>query len=178
MGAGLAALFITDLVILLNLNKNLVATAKVADSANKAKTDFLSTMSHDIRTPMNAIVGLTSLAKNEPNNPIATQDALKKIELASNHLLTLINDILDLSKIESGRLNLNPLDFSIADVFENLVNISQPMIQSKNINFSFRVHSFKHELLFADKLRLSQIFTNLLSLPMRISWHSSQGAGC
>ena len=163
LGAGLAALFIFDLIVLLVLNKNLMATAKIADSANRAKTDFLSAMSHDIRTPMNAIVGFTSLARSEPGNPDPTQDALKKIELASNHLLTLINDILDLSKIESGRLSINPLTFSVVEMFENLVNISQPMVKSKNIDFSFRAHHFENEWLYADKLRLSQIFTNLLS---------------
>ena len=163
LGAGLAALFILDIAFLVVMNKNLADTAKIAESANRAKTDFLSTMSHDIRTPMNAIVGFTSLARSEPNNPASTQDALRKIELASNHLLTLINDILDLSKIESGRLSINPLTFSVVDMFENLVNISQPMVKSKNIDFHFRAHRFENEWLFADKLRLSQIFTNLLS---------------
>ena len=169
LGAGLLAIFVIDLAILLTLNKNLSDTAKVADSANRAKTDFLSTMSHDIRTPMNAIIGLTELAKNEPNNPAPTQDALKKIELASNHLLTLINDILDLSKIESGRLSINPLDFSVVDMFENLVNITRPQVKAKGLDFSFRVHHFKNEWLFADKLRLSQIFTNLLSNAVKYS---------
>ena len=167
LGTGLAALFIIDLIFLLILNKSLSEAAKVADSANKAKTDFLSTMSHDIRTPMNAIIGFTSLAKNEPNNPSATQDALKKIELASNHLLTLINDILDLSKIESGKLSIKPLSFSAVDMFENLVNISVPTAKSKNIDFAFRVHDFESEWLYADKLRLSQIYTNLLSNAMK-----------
>lgn len=163
LGIGLGLLFVIDLTFLLVLNKSLIDTAKEADSANRAKTDFLSTMSHDIRTPMNAIVGMTAVAKKDPNNPSSTLEALKKIELASNHLLTLINDILDLSKIESGKLSINPLTFSIVDTFENLVNISQPMVKSKNIDFSFRVHHFDHEWLYADKLRLSQIFTNLLS---------------
>ena len=163
IGIGLGILFVIDLAILLILNKSLQDTAKVAESANKAKTDFLSTMSHDIRTPMNAVVGLTHIASKEPNNPEVTQDALKKITLASNHLLTLINDILDISKVESGRLTINPLSFSIVDTFENLVNISQPMVKAKNIDFSFRTHGFEHEWLYADKLRLSQIFTNLLS---------------
>ena len=163
IGVGLGVLFVIDLVILLLLNKSLQDTAKLAESANKAKTDFLSTMSHDIRTPMNAIVGLTYIASKEENNPDVTQDALKKIALASNHLLTLINDILDISKVESGRLTINPLSFSIVDTFENLVNISQPMVKAKNIDFSFRTHGFDHEWLYADKLRLSQIFTNLLS---------------
>ena len=163
IGIGLGTLFVIDLVILLLLNKSLQDTAKVAESASKAKTDFLSTMSHDIRTPMNAIVGLTYIASKEESNPEITQDALKKIALASNHLLTLINDILDISKVESGRLTINPLSFSIVDTFENLVNISQPMVKAKNIDFSFRTHGFEYEWLYADKLRLSQIFTNLLS---------------
>ena len=163
IGIGLGVIFIIDLIILLLLNKSLQDTAKEAESANKAKTDFLSTMSHDIRTPMNAIVGLTHIASKEPKNPESTQDALKKIALASNHLLTLINDILDISKVESGKLTLNPLSFSIVDTFDNLVNISQPMVKAKNIDFSFRAHDFEHEWLHADKLRLSQIFTNLLS---------------
>lgn len=160
---GLGALFIIDLIILLVLNKSLQDATKVAESANKAKTDFLSTMSHDIRTPMNAIVGLTTIASREPNNPDLTQDSLKKISLASNHLLTLINDILDISKVESGKLTMNPLPFSIVDTFENLVNISQPMVRAKNIDFNFRTHNFNYEWLYADKLRLNQIFTNLLS---------------
>ncbi len=163
IGIGLGALFLIDLVVLLLLNKSLQSTAKEAESANKAKTEFLSTMSHDIRTPMNAIVGLTNIASRDQNNPELTQDALKKIALASNHLLTLINDILDISKVESGKLTMNPLPFSIVDSFENLVNISQPMVRSKNIDFSFRTHNFEHEWLYADKLRLNQIFTNLLS---------------
>ena len=163
IGIGLGVLFVIDLAILLLLNKSLQDTAKVAESANKAKTDFLSTMSHDIRTPMNAIVGLTHIASKDENNPESTQDALKKISLASSHLLTLINDILDISKVESGRLTINPLSFSIVDTFENLVNISQPMVKAKNIDFSFRAHDLKYEWLHADKLRLSQIFTNLLS---------------
>ena len=163
IGIGLGVLFVIDLTVLLFLNKKLQETAKDAESANKAKTEFLSTMSHDIRTPMNAIVGLTNIASRDPNNPDMTQDALKKIALASNHLLTLINDILDISKVESGKLTMNPLSFSIVDSFENLVNISQPMVRAKNIDFSFRTHNFDYEWLYADKLRLNQIFINILS---------------
>ena len=163
IGIGLGTIFVIDLIFFLVLNKNLQDTTKLAESANKAKTEFLSTMSHDIRTPMNAIIGLTNIASREQSNPELTQDALKKIALASNHLLTLINDILDISKVESGKLTMNPLSFSIIDTFENLVNISQPLVKSKNIDFSFRAHNFEHEWLYADKLRLSQIFTNLLS---------------
>ena len=163
IGVGLGLLFVFDLVVLLILNKNLKSTAKVADSANKAKTDFLSTMSHDIRTPMNAIVGLTTIARKDNRNPSSTQDALKKIESASNHLLTLINDILDISKVESGKISMNPISFCVVDTFENIINISQPMVKAKHIDFNFRVRNFDHEWLYADELRLSQIFTNLLS---------------
>ena len=163
IGIGLGIIFIVDLLALLILNKNLVVAMNAAKSASQAKTDFLSTMSHDIRTPMNAIVGLTTIARKEKNNPESTSDALKKIELASNHLLTLINDILDISKVESGKLTLNPLSFSIVDIFENLINISQPLVKAKNIDFNFRVHQSHNEWFYADKLRLSQIFTNLLS---------------
>lgn len=163
IGVGLGTLFFIDLMIFFILNKSLQEKTKEAESANRAKTEFLSTMSHDIRTPMNAIVGLTNIASRDQRNPELTQDALKKIALASNHLLTLINDILDISKVESRKLSLNPISFSIVDSFENLVNISQPMVKSKNIDFNFRTHNFIYEWLYADKLRLNQIFTNLLS---------------
>ena len=174
IGIGLAILLIIDLLIFFLLNRNLQEATKSAESANRAKTEFLSTMSHDIRTPMNAIVGLTTIASREPNNPNLTQDALKKISLASNHLLTLINDILDISKVESGKLTINPIPFSIVDSFENLVNISQPMVRSKNIDFSFRTHDFVHEWLYADKLRLNQIFTNLLSNALKYTEESGK----
>ena len=163
IGVGLGFLFVFDLVVLLILNKNLKNAAREAETASKAKTDFLSTMSHDIRTPMNAIVGLTTIARKDERNPETTQDALKKIESASNHLLTLINDILDISKVESGKINMNPISFCIVDTFENIINISQPMVKAKHIDFSFRVRNFEHEWLYADELRLTQIFTNLLS---------------
>ena len=163
IGAGLAMLFIIDLIILLTLNKSLKSAAAMADSANKAKTDFLSTMSHDIRTPMNAIVGLTTIARKNENNPESTKDALNKIESASNHLLTLINDILDISKVESGKVVMNPLSFYVVNTFENLINISQPMVKAKHIDFHFRVRNFTSEWLYADELRLSQIFNNLVS---------------
>ena len=147
----------------LYLNKHLQITARKAESANKAKTDFLSTMSHDIRTPMNAIVGLTALAEKNPGDVESTKESLRKISLASNHLLTLINDILDISKVESGNLKLSPLTFSIVETVENLVNISQPMIKEKNIEFSFHINQIEKEYLYADQLRLNQIYINILS---------------
>ena len=160
---GLLLLFVFDLLILLHYNRRLVASAAEAANANRAKTDFLSTMSHDIRTPMNAIIGLTTIAGKNVNDADTVKDSLKKINMASNHLLTLINDILDISKVESGKLNLSPVTFSIVESAENLVNLSQPMVKEKNIDFNFRINRMEHEYLFADQLRINQVFINLLS---------------
>ena len=163
VSAGLLLLFCFDLAYMLHFNNRLRIVAKEAESANKAKTDFLSTMSHDIRTPMNAIIGLTTIAEKNLDDEEAVGENLRKIKLASNHLLTLINDILDISKVESGKLNLSPLTFSIVETAENLVNLSQPMIREKNIDFSFRINRMEKEYLYADQLRLNQIYINLLS---------------
>ena len=163
VSAGLLILFLFDLAVILTFNKRLHHAAEEADAANRAKTDFLSTMSHDIRTPMNAIIGLTTIAEKNPGDEEATAECLHKIRLASNHLLTLINDILDISKVESGKLNLSPLTFSIVETVENLVNLSQPMVREKKIEFNFRTSEMKIEYLYADQLRLNQVYINILS---------------
>ena len=163
VSVGLLILFLSDLGYMIFLNKRLQVIAREAESANKAKTDFLSTMSHDIRTPMNAIIGLTNIAEKNLGDVESTEDSLRKISLASNHLLTLINDILDISKVESGKLKLSPLTFSIVETVENLVNISQPMIKEKNLEFSFHINQMEKEYLYADQLRLNQIYINILS---------------
>ena len=163
VSAGLLILFLFDMFYMLSLNKRLQIAAREAESANKAKTDFLSTMSHDIRTPMNAIIGLTTIAEKNLGDVASTGESLRKISLASNHLLTLINDILDISKVESGKLKLSPLTFSIVETVENLVNISQPMVKEKNIEFSFHINQIEKEYLYADQLRLNQIYINILS---------------
>ena len=163
VSAGLLILFLLDLHYMLHLNKRFQAAAQEAESANKAKTDFLSTMSHDIRTPMNAIIGLTTIAEKNLGDVESTGESLRKISLASNHLLTLINDILDISKVESGKLKLSPLTFSIVETVENLVNISQPMIKEKNIDFRFHINQIEKEYLYTDQLRLNQIYINILS---------------
>ena len=163
LSAGLLILFVLDMFHMLFLNKRLQVTAREAESANKAKTDFLSTMSHDIRTPMNAIIGLTTIAEKNIEDPDVTKENLRKISLASNHLLTLINDILDISKVESGKLKLSPLTFSIVETVENLVNISHPMIKEKNLEYSFHINQMEKEYLYADQLRLNQIYINILS---------------
>ncbi len=163
VAAGLLLLFLFDLLYVMYFNRKLQEMAKQAKAANYAKTDFLSTMSHDIRTPMNAIIGLTTIAEKNLGDMEAVSDNLHKISLASNHLLTLINDILDISKVESGKLTLNPLTFSIVETVQNLVNLSQPMVKEKNIDFNFRINRMENEYLYADQLRLNQIYINLLS---------------
>ena len=163
VSAGLLILFVFDMAVVLSFNNRLQSAAREAAAASKAKTDFLSTMSHDIRTPMNAIIGLTTIAEKNLGDTVSVGENLKKISMASNHLLTLINDILDISKVESGKLNLSPLTFSIVETVENLVNMSQPMIKEKNIEFNFHIGRMEKEYFYADQLRLNQIYINLLS---------------
>ena len=163
IAGGLLILLAFNLVVMRSFNHQLRAAVSSADRANQAKTDFLSTMSHDIRTPMNAIIGLTAIAGKNVDDPVLVRENLHKINLAGNHLLTLINDILDISKVESGKLNMSPVTFSIVECAENLINLSQPMVKEKNIDLNFRIDNFDHEYLYADQLRLNQIFINLLS---------------
>ncbi len=163
VSVGLFILFVFDLSVMVYFNKKLRSTAREAAAANKAKTDFLSTMSHDIRTPMNAIIGLTMIAEKNLGDTKLVKENLRKISLASNHLLTLINDILDISKVESGKLNFCPQTFSIVETVENLVNLSWPMIKEKNIDFNFRTSKINVEYVYADQLRLNQIYINILS---------------
>ncbi len=163
ISSGLLLLFIIDLLFIQRFNKKLRVAAQAAESASKAKTDFLSTMSHDIRTPMNAIIGLTAIAQKNLDDTEATGENLRKIALAGNHLLTLINDILDISKVESGKLSLSPVTFSIVETVENLVNLSKPMVKEKNIDFNFRTNRIEKEYLYTDPLRLNQIYINILS---------------
>ena len=159
----LIILLILDILVIMRFNRNLASAAKEADSANKAKTVFLSTMSHDIRTPMNAIIGLTTIAEKNIGDTKSVSDNLHKIKLASNHLLTLINDILDISKVEHGNISLSPVRFSVIELAENLENMALPMIQQKNIDFRFQKNNITQKYLYADQLRINQVFINILS---------------
>ncbi|RHJ91141.1 PAS domain-containing hybrid sensor histidine kinase/response regulator [Parabacteroides bouchesdurhonensis] len=136
---------------------------EAAECANRAKSDFLSRMSHDIRTPMNAIIGMTDIASSYLNNPEKIKDCLKKISLSSQYLLGLINDVLDMSKIESGKMSLNKDCMSLPDLLENVVTIIQPSIKAKHQQFSIRLKKVKHEQFVSDALRLRQVFINILS---------------
>ncbi|MBQ8979176.1 MAG: response regulator [Oscillospiraceae bacterium] len=163
VSAGLIILALFDINYMQSFNKKLRHMAYEAESASRAKTDFLSTMSHDIRTPMNAIIGLTTIAEKNIGDPELLSDQLHKIRLAGDHLLTLINDILDISKVESGKIFLNPVTFSLAETTENLVNISLPMVHDKHIDITFSIRGITKEYLYADRLRLNQIYINILS---------------
>lgn len=159
----LMLLFLIDGAYFILMNRRLRQSMEEAREASQAKTRFLSSMSHDIRTPMNAIIGMTTIAKAQMNDPRRLQDCLDKITVASNHLLTLINDILDISRVESGRLVLNPTVFSLEAMLENLQNIMRTQIAAKELDFQVcRVH-LAQNYLYADELRLNQIFINILS---------------
>lgn len=133
-----------------------------AESASKAKTTFLSNMSHDIRTPMNAIIGFTTLALTHLDNRERVKDYLGKIMSASNHLLSLINDILDMSRIESGRLQLEEAECSLSEIMHGIRNILQPDMKSKRLNFYIDTVDVYNENVICDKLRLNQVLLNLL----------------
>ena len=148
------------------LKRTAVTMKKAAEaekSANEAKTRFLSSMSHDIRTPMNAIIGLTMLAGKHTDDPVYVKDCLRKITVSGDYLLTLVNDILDISKVESGKFTLNPAVFSLAEVASNLVNIIRPQLTAKEQEFDVHIHKIQYEHLVGDELRINQIFLNLLT---------------
>ncbi len=134
-----------------------------AEAADRAKSTFLSNMSHDIRTPMNAIIGFTTLAQANLDNRERTQEYLRKILSSSNHLLSLINDILDMSRIESGKLNIEEKECSIADIFRDMRNIIQSQMESKQLNFYMDTVDVVDENIYCDKLHVNQALLNLLS---------------
>lgn len=134
-----------------------------ATRANRAKSDFLSSMSHDIRTPMNGIVGMTAIAQANINDPARVSDCLGKIALSSKHLLGLINDVLDMSKVESGKLSLNLSLVSLRDTMESIVNIAQPQIKSKGLTFDISIYDIQVENVYCDSVRLNQVLINLMS---------------
>lgn len=144
-------------------SQELSAALVMAEAANHAKSDFLSRMSHDIRTPMNAIMGMTDIALAHLHNPDKIEDSLRKIALSSQHLLGLINDVLDMSKIESGKMTLAESEMELAEVMEIIVSIIQTAVKSKRQHFDVRLHNIRHELLYCDALRLRQVLINVLS---------------
>ena len=136
---------------------------QIAENANKAKTDFLSNMSHDIRTPMNAIIGMTSLIRYDAGNKDKVIEYADKIDISSQHLLGIINDVLDMSKIEAGKTVFKYTDFSMPDLIEELNTIFQPQIAERNQTLMVIKENIRHEWVNGDQVHLMQIFSNLLS---------------
>lgn len=145
-----------------------------AKSANRAKTRFLSNMSHDIRTPMNAILGFTSLAEQHIGDPKTTRDYLKKIKSNSNHLLGLINDILDMSRIESGKLQIHPVNCNLDDFLNSLRDVILPQSTLKNIDFDIVEYDIKNRNFIADSLRLNQVLINIIGNSVKFTKNSGK----
>ena len=159
--------FLITFVIYYRLTKDqiqeLESAREEAVHATMAKSEFLSNMSHDIRTPMNAIVGMTAIATANIDNAQQVKNCLKKITLSSKHLLGLINDVLDMSKIESGKMTLNMDIVSLREAIEGIVSIVQPQMKAKKQQFDVFIHDIQEENVYCDSVRLNQVLLNFLS---------------
>ena len=136
---------------------------KSANRANSAKSDFLSIMSHDIRTPMNAIIGMTAIASAHAEEPDRVRDALSKISSSSQYLLRLINDDLDMSKIESGKFKLSQENINLTEFLDELIEMIQPQIKQHRHHLTIDMKNIRHNDVIGDKLRLQQVFMNIMS---------------
>ena len=142
---------------------NIKEVYEAANKANRSKTEFLSNMSHDIRTPMNAIVGMTAIAGANIDHPDRVIDCLGKITKSSRHLLGLINEVLDMSRIENGKIELTEEDFNLAELVDNLIAMTRSEIEAHHHDFEVRLNKIEHEYVRGDSLRVQQIFTNIMS---------------
>lgn len=168
----LAAMLIVFLIYWRFSKRQMVALAAAREEAleaNRAKSEFLSNMSHDIRTPMNAIVGMTAIASASIDDRGKVQDCLRKITLSSKHLLGLINDVLDMSKIESGKLTLHYDLFSLRETMESIVSIVQPQVKANKQVFNIFIRTIQEENIYADSVRLNQVLLNLLSNALKFT---------
>ena len=143
--------------------KELQEAKRLAEEASRSKGEFLSNMSHDIRTPMNAIVGMTAIATAHMDDPQQVRNCLKKITMSSKHLLGLINDVLDMSKIESGKMTLSEELVSLREVMDSIVSIVQPQVKAKHQQFNISTFNITAENVHCDSVRLNQVLLNLLS---------------
>ena len=144
-------------------NQALADALNQAQQANISKTTFLSNMSHDIRTPMNAIIGFTTMALRNFENQVQVKDSLEKVLTSGKHLLGLINDILDMSRIESGRVEVQPEDCNLSELVHSLIHIIQPQVTAKQQTFQIDAFKIQNEDVLADKLKINQVLINLLS---------------
>ena len=159
----LLLLAIIDGAYVMNINRQLRVTAEVVKKASNAKTRFLSSMSHDIRTPLNAVLGMTELAQSHIDDTPYVQECLRKISLSGSHLLTLINDILDISRVESGKVQLNPAPLGIRELVYELESITRSQAVGHGLQFDVETGALPAPYLLGDKLRLTQIYLNLLN---------------
>ena len=134
-----------------------------ANASNKAKSDFLSSMSHDMRTPMNGIIGMTTIAANHLDDRERVADCLRKITESSNHLLSLINEVLDMNKIESGKVELVEAEFCLADLIDEMLTMTRPQLQAHEHSFRVNIVNVDHEQVIGDHRRLLQVFVNIMS---------------
>ncbi len=145
------------------VNFELEQALQAANAANEAKSTFLSNMSHDIRTPMNAIIGMTNIAQNHLDEKVRVQDCLNKIQTASTHLMSLINDVLDMSRIDSGKAVINEAQFSLADLVHDLTVLLRPLADAKRQTLQLDVSDIAQEDLMGDVLYLRQVFVNIVN---------------
>ncbi len=154
--------------------KKLEEAKHTADEANRVKSEFLSNMSHDIRTPMNAIVGMTAIASSHVDDPRQVSRCLKKITQSSKHPLGLINDVLDMSKIESVKMTINDEMVSLREIMDCIVSIVQPQVKSKNQKFNISICNILSENVHCDSVRLNQILLSLLSNAINLCRREAQ----
>ena len=155
---------VTDVLAAERQTKKALENAlELAEEANRAKSDFLSAMSHDIRTPMNAIMGMTALAVAHMGEPERVADCLNKISVSSRHLLSLINDILDMSKIESSQIKLNNMKIYLPDLLDQLSAIMSPQARDAGLQLTISTEGITHKYFYGDSLRSNQILINILS---------------
>ena len=160
---ALLVLIVIDGAYLLSMNRRLRETARISEQASKAKTQFLSAMSHDIRTPLNAVMGMMSIAQKKADDPATVVECMDKGMHSGKQLMTLINDVLDISKIESGRFTLNPEKVDLTEVVHDLTEMQEPSIRQKNITLDCDFDRLPHKCVSADRMRLDQIYVNLLT---------------
>lgn len=144
-------------------NRALREACELANQANASKSEFLSRMSHDIRTPLNAIIGMTAIAGTRLDDQNRIMDCLNKITISSKHLLALINEVLDMSKIESGKMDLIEEEVNISELVQDLVTMIKPSIEAKKHDLKVRINNVDHENVISDFMRLQRVFLNLLS---------------